>query len=183
MSQSTLILTEMLHAERSKEHIGRIGQWVAQSPERVAALIALFTGQPPRLAELAAWVVGDLGVQQPELFAPWVPRLIAFIEQPGLHNSLYRNALRVLQSLDIPPDLQGQCADVCFRLFDSPQEAIAVRVFAGYTLINICKAEPDLWPELLIRAEEYAVHGSPGMKACYKKVRFEYNRKAHDKRK
>lgn len=164
------ILIEQLTAERSKEHIARICQWIGSDTARLEALVSIFTGNEKRLAECSAWALGDIGARKPHLLRPWFPLLLQTIYRTDIHGSLKRNVLRTFKETDIPAEIQDDCAEICFRLLNNPQEEVAIRVFAAYTLDKICQHIPELRLELNLILEEYAPHGSPGFKSCAKKI-------------
>ncbi len=148
------VLLEALRLERSKKHVEKIAGWVLQTPERLDILMDLFFGQEPRHAELAAWVVGTIGQKKPAIFLPWFPEMISVLQMEGVHGSLKRNVLRILQETTIPENLQGYCADVCFKLLANPQEEIAVRAFSMGVLAGIYKTVPEIGPELRLMLEQ-----------------------------
>lgn len=164
------ILIEQLTAERSKEHIARICHWIGSDTDRLAALVDIFTGKDKRMAELSAWALGDIGARHPEWLQPWFPVLVQTLYRTDIHGSLKRNVLRTLKETTVPDELLDDCAELCFRFLGNPQEEVAIRVFAAYTLEKICQKVPELRPELHLLLEEYAPHGSPGIKCCAKKI-------------
>ena len=163
-------LLESLARGRSKKHIDDIVQWVRQSPGRLDALMEIFLGDQPRMAECAAWVVGTLGQKQPQLFLPWFPDMVAVLHEPHVHGSLKRNILRVLEQTTIPDHLLDSCTDACFKLLADPQEEIAIRAFAMGVLADICVKVPELWPELKLLLEDGLPHGTSAYKNRANKI-------------
>ena len=63
--------------------------------------------------------------------------------------------------------------DVCFRFLISPDEPIAVKVFAMTVAANICKHEPELKNELQLVIAEQMEKASAGFRARAKRIRKE----------
>ena len=82
------------------------------------------------------------------------------MQQPGVHDSVKRNVIRILQFIPIPDTLLGEVASVCFNYLASPNEPIAVRVFSMTVLANIAQKEPGLKNELRLTIERQLEHGS-----------------------
>ncbi len=70
----------------------------------------------------------------------------------------------MLQFIDIPEELLGLTAELCFNFLNSGQESIAVKANAMTVLFNIVKKYPDLKEELKITIEEQLPFGSTGFK-------------------
>lgn len=164
------ILLDLLNMERSKKHITQIVNRVYQSADSVDALMEIFLGDHPRNAELSAWVVGDLGQKHPEMFANWLPELIAVLNHKNVHGSLKRNALRILEKINISDEHFDAATDVCFRLLADPFEEIAIRAFSMGVLSKSCQRVPDLWPELQLILEENMPHATPAFTNRAKKL-------------
>ncbi len=81
-----------------------------------------------------------------------------------------RNTLKILQFVDIPEDLLGITADICFRLLNDGKEPIAVKVFAMTVIFNIVKKYPELNEELKISIEEQMPFASAGFKSRGNKI-------------
>jgi hypothetical protein len=158
-----------LQEEHSKVLTMRIVQYIGTSHERFKELMALFLGKDNRLSQRASWAVGFCGLAHPELIYPHLKQMIANLDNP-VHNAIKRNTVRILAELDIPEDLLGKIADVCFRLLDDPKEAVAIRVFSMSVCFNITKREPELANELRLIIEDHYPHGSAGFKSRSRKI-------------
>jgi len=73
--------------------------------------------------------------------------MILNLEKP-VHVAVKRNTVRIMEDLEIPEELLGLAATVCFDLLANSNEGIAVRAFSMTVLYNICKREPALKNEL-----------------------------------
>ena len=155
--------------EHSKALTVRIVHYIGTDPERFKELMILFFGKDNRLSQRASWAVGFCGLAHPELIYPHLKQMVANLDNP-VHNAIKRNTVRILAELDIPDDLLGEIADVCFRLLDDPKEAIAIRVFSMSVCFNITKREPELANELKLIIEDHYPHGSAGFKSRARKI-------------
>lgn len=168
------ILLDLLNLERSKKHIAQIVDRITDSEAGVDAMMEIFLGDHPRNAELAAWVVGDLGQKHPEKFIKRLPQLMEVLNSDKVHGSLKRNTLRILEKMDIPDEHLDAATDVCFRLLADPFEEVAIRAFSMGVLQKSCERVPELWPELQLILEENMPHATPAFISRAKKliVRF-----------
>jgi hypothetical protein len=163
-------IIEWLNAGRSKSHILHLLQWIGTDADKIAALMDVFFGPHKRLAELAAWAVGDLGYKQPELLKAWLPQLVEILHSNTVHDAVHRNSLRILMQSDIPENLLDSCTEACFLLGDNPKTAVAIRAFSIHILADICKKIPELWPELQYLLERHTPEGTPALKNLGEKI-------------
>jgi len=105
-----------------------------------------------------------------ELAPPYFNRMIDRMLQPGVHDAVKRNVLRILQDVEIPTRLAGKIATICFDLLGSAKEPIAVKVFAMTVLANIAQREPDLKREITILIEQQMPTGSAGFRSRGRKI-------------
>jgi hypothetical protein len=87
-----------------------------------------------------------------------------------VHDAVKRNVVRLLQFIEIPKQLQGLTADICFRFFHNKREPIAVRVFSMTVLSNLAKKLPELKNELIPLIEDQLPYGSAGFISRGRKV-------------
>jgi len=153
----------------SKENAESIAQYIGADPDRFTELMALFLGDEYRLTQRAAWVLSKCIDQHPWLLSPYLEKVIYNL-QGDVSVAVKRNTVRILQNIDIPEDLMGPLADVCFQFLESGEEAVAVKVFSMTILFNITKKEPDLKNELRLLIEDQLPYGSAGFKSRAKKI-------------
>lgn len=149
--------------EHSKIQVLKIAAYIGAAPERFAELIQLFLGYDYRITQRAAWVVSACADQHPQLLHPHLEDLILNLGQP-VPDAVKRNTIRVLQYLEIPENLQGRLADICFNYL-AGKEPVAIKVFAMTVLLNLSKQEPALKNELRILIEDQLPYSSPAFVA------------------
>ncbi|MCC6461499.1 MAG: hypothetical protein IT260_13585 [Saprospiraceae bacterium] len=170
MNTHQTFLTEQLLLEHSKAQTLRLAHWVGADPDRLAALLDIALGPNYRLNQRSAWVLMYVGQYHPQLLEPWLPRMVAKAGEPGVHDAVKRNVVRILEDVDIPEALLGDLADLCFRFLADPQEAVAIRAFSMTVLDKICEQVPELRPELRLLIEEHLPHASAAFRSRGRKI-------------
>lgn len=148
----------------SKENCAAIVKWVGHSQRRFGQLFSLFLEGEYRVTQMASWPLGYCVETNPELITPHYPRLIAHLQKPGLHDSVKRNAVRLLQFVDIPEQYQGDIMNLCFQYLENPAEAVAIKAFSLTVLSNLAKQYPEIIPEVKILIEHQLPHQTAAFK-------------------
>ncbi|MBI2268977.1 MAG: hypothetical protein HYU69_01325 [Bacteroidetes bacterium] len=163
-------LKEKILDEHSKKQTSQIVNYVGNNNVRFARLVNLFLGKEPLIAQRAAWAVSYCVESNPSLAKPHLNKFVKNLKQTGLHNSIKRNTMRLLQYIDIPKHLLGLLTNICFGYLSDVKEAIAVRVFSMTVLLNIAKKEPGLKNEIKLIIENMMPNGSAGIRARGKMI-------------
>lgn len=156
--------------EHSKAQCNKIVQWVADDQKRFAELFNLFLNDEYRVVQRAAWPVSFCVIAHPKLISKHWNQLIKNLQKPGIHDSVKRNSIRLLQYIEIPEKHEGAIMNICFGYLGSPTEALAVKVFSMSVLGNLSKKYPDIIPELRLLIEDQLPTQSAGFKSRAKKV-------------
>lgn len=163
-------LVDAIAKEHSKAQCDRIVKYVGNDPGRFRDLVDVFLAGPYRITQRAAWPLGYCVEHHPQLIRPHLKTLIQNLKRPGLHDSVKRNTVRLMQFITIPRSLQGQAASICFDLFRDQKEPIAVRVFSMSVLARIAENQPELKNELRIMIEDQLPFGSAAFLSRARKV-------------
>lgn len=158
-------IAEAVRTEHSKVMACRIADYIADDASRFAVLMDVFFGDDYRQTQRASWPFGMVVEQFPELLLPYYTRVIAMLSQQDVHVAVKRNLLRVLQFQLIPEDYEGEVLDKAFTLFESKNEAIAVRVFAMQVVYNLSRKFPEIQPEIKWIIEESMPFASAAFKS------------------
>jgi len=162
-----------IKAETAKEHsklqTQKITCYIGNDQSRFGELIALVLGEDPKIAQRAAWTMSQCLESNPNLIFPHLKVLLENLRNP-VHDAIKRNTIRALDLIEIPEDLLGLVADICFDFLDSTKESIAIRVFSMTALFKVCQQEPELSNELKIVIEDHYPHGSAGFKSRARRV-------------
>jgi hypothetical protein len=154
---------------QSKAQLRLLAIRIGQNPERFADLMALFLGLETKLIQRAAAVMTICGNKHPQLFQPYLDKLVLHLQQPTLAAPVKRNILRILQHQQIPRDLQGFLAGFCFDYLNA-QEPPAIKAFTLTVLANLARTEPDLNNELKLVIEDQWPYASPAFKSRASKI-------------
>ncbi len=163
-------LREELLREHSKAQCDRIVAWVGKSQERFDLLFKLFTNDIYRVVQRAAWPVSYCVIKHPEFLNKHWVSFIKNLQEPNLHDAIKRNSVRLLQTMDIPKKHQGAIMDICFKYLESPNEAVAIKVFSLTVLGNLSKQYPDIIPELKLLIEDQMPNQTIGFRTRAKKL-------------
>jgi len=149
--------------EYSKAHTVRIARQIGPSQESFDELMKLFLGNEYSVTQRAAWVVSHCADEYPWLIEPHIKSLLLNLQQ-SISDPVKRNTLRVLRYVDIPEDLMGLAAELCFKFLQSGKEPVAVKVHSMDILFNIVKKFPELKEELKFSIKDQMPFGSAGFK-------------------
>ena len=157
----------------SRANADLVLNYVLDDKGRVKPLMKLFLGEEYRVAQRLAMVVGDLGRFRPAWLHPWHEPMIAAANAP-LHDSVKRNVLRYFSELPlgaVGEEQEGELLDVAFRLFESPLEAVAIRVYGMQIVANYAEHFPELKDELRAVIEITIAEGAtPGFRSRGQKI-------------
>lgn len=138
----------------SKENCAAIVKWVGHSQQRFDLLFALFLDKDGRVSRMASWPLSYCVENYPALFDKKYARLLAHLQKGGLHDSIKRNAVRLLQFVDIPEKYHGEVMNICFHYVENPAETVGTKAFALTVLSNLAKQYPAIIPEVKILIED-----------------------------
>ena len=156
--------------EHSKKQCDKIFRWVGKSQKRFDDLFHLFLTGQYRVIQRAAWPVSYCVIAHPEFIKHNFSKLIKNLHKDGLHNSVKRNTVRLLQYVEIPEKYQGEVLEICFNYISSPAEPVAVKAFSLTVLSNLAKLYPEILPELKLVIEEQLPHQTAAFKSRAKKI-------------
>ena len=163
-------LREEILKEHSKAQCNKIVEWVGADQQRFDLLFDLFLRNEYRVTQRAAWPLSYCVTAHPFLVKKGLSKLISNLSNPGLHDAVKRNTVRILQQIDIPEKYHGEVMTTCFQLVESPKEAVAVKAFALTVLGNLAKSYPAILPEIKILIEEQLPNQTPAFKSRAKQL-------------
>ena len=156
--------------EHSKKQTDKIVKYVGKSSANFKELVTVFLAGPYRVTQRAAWPLSVCVESHPSLVAPHLATLIKHLDKPGIHDSVKRNTLRLLQFITIPKRLHGKIADRCFKYLTDNKEPVAIQVFAMSALERIAVENPELKKELQLIIEDHLPFASAGYLSRARKV-------------
>jgi hypothetical protein len=158
-----MVLLEDLRRDFSKLHTMKLANEIGEDQERFDELISIMLGSDQLISPRAAWVASHCSDMHPWLVQKHLKSMIQNIQNP-VHNAVKRNTLRMIRHMEIPENMMGLTADVCFKFLDSAKEPIAVKVFAMDVLFGIIKKFPEMKEELKITIKDQLPFGSAGFR-------------------
>jgi len=156
--------------DHSKAITDKIVKYVGNNDDRFALLVDIYLKGPYRITQRAAWPLSHCVVTHPNLIDGHLAKILKFVKQPGNHDAVKRNTIRLLQFIEIPKRYHGQVVDMCFGYLTDAKEPIAIKVFSMTVLANLVKGIPELKEELRIVIEDQMPYGSAGFISRGKKV-------------
>lgn len=160
----------ILEGKYSKEQVLELRDYIGADTTRFDELLQLFLHSEPRITQRASWALMHCADKQPQLMIPHLDILLQNLRREGLHPSIKRNTIRAIERIDLPEDLLGEAADICFTFLADINETVAVRAFSMGVIWNICQKEPDLRHELRLLIEEFMPYGTSGFKSRGRKI-------------
>jgi hypothetical protein len=139
-------IEKAIAAEHSKRQCVKIVTYVSNNPSRFKELVDVFLKGPYRITQRAAWPLSVCVEAYPELAIPHLAALIKSPVRPGVHDSVKRNVMRLLQFINIPKRWHGRVLELAFNFLNDRREPVAIRVFSMSVINNIIRQHP--YPEL-----------------------------------
>jgi hypothetical protein len=159
-----------LEAEHSITNVKRLTNYIGKEQVLFDELMSIFYNADIRIIQRAAWVLGHVGIKNPQLLAPHISNMLDCLEKKEVIDAVKRNILRTLQEIKMPEAHEGQCTDICFKILLRPEEPAAIKAFAMKTLANICLKYPELADELCLIIKKNYEHESPAFRSRGRKV-------------
>ncbi|NML23766.1 hypothetical protein HHL16_22990 [Pseudoflavitalea sp. G-6-1-2] len=141
-------LLSTILAKHSKEQTDLIVKYIGKDPKRFADLMNLFLKGEYRVTQRAAWPMRICGINHPELVKPWYGKLMQKMKEPGVHNSVLRNTLRLLQYVPLPEKYHGEIMTACFDWMADITAPAAVKAFSITLLHQLSGKYPEIGDEL-----------------------------------
>jgi len=154
----------------SKSVCDQIVAWIGNKPSRFDQLVQLFLSDNPVVVQRSAWPLSEAVRLHPPLVQQHLGTILAYIHQPGLHEAVKRNGIRLLQYIIIPEDYHGIIMHQCFDFLVSPAEKPAIKAYSLTVLQNFCKQYPEIRQELKTIIEDRWELETPAFHARAKKI-------------
>ena len=163
-------LRKVILQEHSKSQAMKIVSYIGTKANRFKKLVEVFLAGPYRVTQRAAWPLSISVQKNPLLIFPHLKAILDYLQTPGIHDSVKRNIMRLLQFIEIPKRFHGQIAATAFTVLRAKKEAVAIRVFAMSALASVCGDNPELKRELRIVIEDQLPYASAAFVSRAKKI-------------
>jgi hypothetical protein len=141
-------LEATLLQEHSKAQCNKVVRYIGDNKDRFAELMKLFFAGEYRVTQRAAWPMSYCVRAHPQLITPYFKKLIDKLGNPGEHDAVVRNTVRLLQEVEIPEKFHGQVMTLCFNFIQSNETAAAIKAFSLTILKNLSNKYPEIIPEI-----------------------------------
>jgi hypothetical protein len=149
-----MTLRDKILAEHSRANCTKIVRWIGNNQSRFDELAHLFFHDDHIVVQRAGWPMSEVIIAHPSWGQKHLRKLIRYVKEPGHHEAVKRNIVRMFQIMDIPEKFQGDVMNLCFDYILSPSEKPAVKAFSLTVLHKLSKKYPEIRPELKTIIEE-----------------------------
>jgi hypothetical protein len=163
-------LRDTILSGHSKAICSSIVDWIGNNQSRYDELVQLFLHDKYKVVQRAAWPLSEAVRLHPHLIQQHVGAILAYLQQPGLHEAVKRNSIRLLQYIIIPEVYHGIIMHQCFGFLVSPAEKPAIKAYSLTVLQNFCKQYPEIMQELKTIIEDRWEFETPAFHARAKKI-------------
>lgn len=154
----------------SKSQTDKIVKWIGNDQKRFDELFNLFLNDEYRVVQRAAWPMSYCVINHPQLIQKHFSKLLRNLKKPGIHDSVKRNTVRLLEHISIPGKFHGEIMDVCFNYINDPQEKVAIKAFSLTVLQNLCRQYPEIKQELKTIIEDRWDYETVAFRSRAKKI-------------
>ena len=159
----------LLMQQLSRLHMEYVAHCIGDNENEFEQLMTIVLHGKEPVVQRAAWAMDACIEVRPELLAPYVETLINALPC-FCNNGVKRQVVRALSVRDIPKELEGQLANLCFDWLQSPDMPVAVKVHCMQILANITEKHPDLAVELRTIIAEQIPRNSVGFASRGRKI-------------
>lgn len=151
--------------EHSKKQCDKIVNWISGDKKKFNELFQLFLHGEYRVTQRAAWPLSYCAIAHPHLMENNYSALLNNLKKTDLHDSVKRNTIRLLQSVNLPKKYEGTIMEICFRYLEAPGEAVAIKTFSLTVLQKLAVKFPEIIPEIKLLIEDQFMHQTAAFKS------------------
>ena len=163
-------IREAILEEHSKANATRIAKYACSSPKRFKELMDCYLDPEYRIAQRAAWSVSWAARTKPAMIERYIGVLVAALPKTNVHPAVIRNAVGVLEIVDIPEMYHADVMNACFGFIEKIQTPAGIKAYSLTILFNLSKTYPDIRQELKLIIEEKWDDETPAFRARGKKI-------------
>jgi len=157
-------IKSLLDNGQSRKMANTVVDLILKDESRIEELMRCFFSDHMRTCQHAAWPVGILAEKRPKILLPYLPKMIANMDEPK-HDAVVRNTLRTFQFMEIPEKLQSEVYDRCLEYLSNPKYPIAFTAFGMTVCTDIAMKYPELKEEVIAAIDYRMPNGSSGIRA------------------
>ena len=163
-------LRQLILAEHSRSQCTMIIKWIGKDQRRFDELVTLVVNDETVVEQRAAWPLSEISLQHPEMVHKHLGILLKNLKRPGIHDSVKRNTVSLLNVVPLPKKRHGIIMNLCFDFILDPVEKPAVKAFSLTVLERLVKEYPDIKQELKTIIEDRWENESTAFKSRARKL-------------
>ena len=141
-------LNENLKRQNLKWNWDEIAADCVSNPKLIPHLLKACVDSEVRVQQNAGAVLGKIIDLDQKVLVPHLPAVVKNVKTDP-HDAVKRATMRVLQTIEIPGELESEIFDLAMGYVSDFREAVAVRAFSMTVARRICERYPPLRQELL----------------------------------
>jgi hypothetical protein len=157
-------LREEILKEHSRRQALKIAGWVGKDKKRFSRLLDLFLNDEYRVVQRSGYPLSIIIDKYPALAEANIHKIVNRLDDEGTHPAVRRNIIRMLQTIEIPEDLEAKVMDYCIKFLSDPKEVIAVKCFSITVLGRLAVKYPEIKNEAEAVINQAMKKPSAGMK-------------------
>jgi hypothetical protein len=177
LNDTKVNLAEELISNYSSGKIEKIAKHAIANRTVFEELMTYYIGENQRLAQMASWCVSHAVDIDKSIIIPYIQNLVDVLYKSNKHDAVIRNALRILQFVEIPEYLQGKVMNKCFEFIEQPLYPAAFKAYSLTVIFNLSMIYPDIKSELKTVIEILLPTESAAFKSRGKKILNKLNKK------
>ena len=147
-------LIENLKRQNLKWNWDEVAADVVAHPRLAPHLLEACVSTDVHIQQTAGAVLGKIIDLDEEILVPHLSILLKNAKS-NPHDAVKRATMRVLQTIEIPEELEGDVFDLAVGYVSDFREAVAIRAFSMTVARRICERYPPLRQELLPIVREF----------------------------
>ena len=148
---------------------------VGSDQKKFDELFDLFMTGNGVIAQRAAWALSYSVIAHPQLISKHFGKLLKKLKEPGIHDAVKRNAIRLMEEITIPIKFHGDVMNLCFDYITDPKEKPAIKAFSLTVLHHLSHQYPDIKQELKLIIETQWENESAAFRSRAKKILKEFD--------
>ena len=154
-------IKQELLADRSKQNINRLADYIGNDKKRCATLWKLIRYGEAPLPQRGAWLFETCVPRHPEIALPYLDEMFDHIQQ-DVPDGVRRSFSKVFSVAEVPEELAGKLYDLCVDWIMQEKTSIAVKVHCMSTAVKIAMPYPELREELTIVIRDQMAYTESG---------------------
>jgi hypothetical protein len=150
---------------QSKRRISAIAAQAIKDPRSFHELLQVFITGTHTQTLRASWALCEAGLREPDLVNKHTHRIIAKMQETGIHPGVWRNLFRMWEETDIPEEFSGTVYDMCLTALADVSQPVAVKANAMSAALRVVLRHHELATELRLIIEDMMPYAGAAVRA------------------